>query len=853
MSLPPGYLAQQLVKAFPQFILNDANLNNLLNAHLNPTSNQSLSDFIQWLQDHQDIATQAGDVLNPDGDPQTISLPLNEELIQAFSPLLLSTSSWIITQDPFEGTAWTIQEGIVPGAIQAQERSPAWTLTTQTPIGGLACSEIAYSANPSRQFILTLRNNAPRHLSVYASFSNCGLPVVPVSWTSRLPDGAPSAFECESVKYLGILTPNVAVGGMHVATTPQSLVVPLPINTDSVQLMFGGLGNSEFHPLPDAAGVLMTLVIDILVPWIVAYSGCSKTNLSAWLATLLADYKLMANILTSGADLLNTSSTSEMYSFLSTSLTSMILGESLTALRSSIQSELGAKPGVTYSWVDQLAPAAGWASQMVRAFLASGCNPQYWAACAPATITINLSSFTSLALTLTIKPDPKSRIWPYSAQSTIITIGYGRGFSQTLTQKLPQPQSDASIVVAFGSVPNGGPITVAVAILDGASVMVAQTQSLITPPVEMTSREIAMTLRVSDRPVTISSATKYTRVAYLSYSDGAYTWKSCKTSPPETKQPRSGTEGPAVTELVCLTLQGDQACLGYAWRASNQHVHVCGANTPLQNAYFLQNIAITTPADQLKTMACGLAERPQLAYAPIADEQSSASSFGYYLDTQASGIFLRQITFGPGTFNFQIETSVAQFPSQSGTLSLCVHPAGYAAVCNAEKNILQIVRLASTAASDATAPMAVAYGGMGSRSGLMNVPIAISVFPNGSLIVLEQGNNRVQSFDINGNPVPMFAGESFFPLRTIPNPRYRDLAISSTGMLFVLGSQNDGATTTDFFLDIYNPDGSLLTSNLGVNAARFVIDSGLSLYTLDFDHLIGLYGRSEPIISLWRP
>ena len=149
--------------------------------------------------------------------------------------------------------------------------------------------------------------------------------------------------------------------------------------------------------------------------------------------------------------------------------------------------------------------------------------------------------------------------------------------------------------------------------------------------------------------------------------------------------------------------------------------------------------------------------------------------------------------------------------------------------------------------------MALSFGGPGGRTGLLGAPVAVAVTPEGLLLVLEQGNARVQAFDVNGNPVALFKGQPVFALRSAPQPAYNDLAVSASGLIYVLGSQNGGATVNDFFLDIYDADGPRLLETFGVNAARIAIGADQTLYSLDFDALTGAGGRTEPVLSVWRP
>jgi hypothetical protein len=853
MSLPPGVLARSLAMTFPQFTLCDAGLNNTLLSYLNPLTNEQVTQFVQWLQNHPDSAA-AGDVLNPPGTPQSIPAPLAKPIVDALLPLLISTSSWIIGQAEFAGVAWTSQAGLTPGPEAPQPANGAWRLTSETPRGGLKFSEIAYSGPATPSFRLSLINDQPRHLSVYVMFSKAGVPVVPANWTSRLPPGVPSSFETDMVKYVDVLAPNVAVAGIAVGGSAQEIAFALPENADTARLLFGGLGTSAFSAIPDAAGIILTFVLDVFVPWVVQGSGQSGDNLAQWFGGLLSDRKIIGDVIAGGAFLTQgVSGNDAMFAALANSLTGVVLGDKLSRLRSVIAKQLGSPPGESYSWVDQFAPAAGWSAQLVQSFLAAGLNPQYWPARTPATMALDLSPSTTLELDLTVLPDPVSGVWPYKAIGYQASIFYAEGFSQTLTGTVPTPQSNAPLTVGFGSVRNGGAIEIAVELRDGVGTIVAQGKARISPVLSGRSRTVATQISVTDMPVAVGSTTQYRHVARLTCQNGVYAWDPKAAKPVAVGLDRTSTQTPALTSLNGLTLQGDQLCLGYAWGGSNQNIPACGGGAPLQNAYFIQNIGTAAPAAQLKSIPCGLVAAPMLAYAAEAKAADGPGHGGYYLDTQGTDIYLRPVAFEPGSFDLQATISFARFPAQSGLTDICLHPAGYAAAVSLDRNVLQIVPLALAALADAQAPMALSYGGAGSRIGLFNNPIAVAVTPGGGFVMLEQGNARVQAFDVNGNPLPLFKGQPFFALRSAPQPAYLDIAVSAAGLIHVLGSQNGGTAVNDFFLDIYDADGRPLNQTFGVNAARIAIGAGQTLYTLNFDSLTGPGGRTEPTISAWRP
>ena len=74
----------------------------------------------------------------------------------------------------------------------------------------------------------------------------------------------------------------------------------------------------------------------------------------------------------------------------------------------------------------------------------------------------------------------------------------------------------------------------------------------------------------------------------------------------------------------------------------------------------------------------------------------------------------------------------------------------------------------------------------------------------------------------------------------------------------MLSYKDNGAKPEDYKLDIYNPDGSVLTADEGsnngqVNAARFTVDQWRTLFTLNYEQMEGAAGRYEPTVSQWIP
>ena len=136
---------------------------------------------------------------------------------------------------------------------------------------------------------------------------------------------------------------------------------------------------------------------------------------------------------------------------------------------------------------------------------------------------------------------------------------------------------------------------------------------------------------------------------------------------------------------------------------------------------------------------------------------------------------------------------------------------------------------------------------------------ALAIAADGAILVLEQGNNRIQAFDLGGNPVPFFTQQSephFLNLDATEDVTYLDLAVEFTGYLYVLSMDANNVHR----LDIYSPNQSgtaPICTTLGVNAANLAVDFWRRAYMLNYEVLQvpgnGIPAFTEPSVSLWLP
>ena len=405
----------------------------------------------------------------------------------------------------------------------------------------------------------------------------------------------------------------------------------------------------------------------------------------------------------------------------------------------------------------------------------------------------------------------------------------------------------------------------------------------------------------------------------------------------------------------------------------------------------------------------------------------------FYMDPRpgpAGNYHLRGVSFNgglPGSYKFDNDfdeskaNSWGAFPIgdlKSSIYKVAIHPAGYAIAIDYSLDKIWALPLPHEAVTMKNAPLAMPLSGSGDLEGLINLPKAMTIASDGRIIILEEGNSRLQSFDVNGNSVAVFNGTfkaelpntliatldtpelplsvemmkayqsviessslrqpiiqvfddtpiadldkeivgeklldyfknnylelpasvndievsvnvsgiswfvkdkvteivfdvrwdkdlfslsifyaprlkaeivakskiwilrdtmnsltfritagdaqsipltmqqliSYAPLRSIKDKtiEYLDIAIEDKGFIYVLYAVSPGNIASQYMLDIYNPDGSLLLDNpvTGMAAAKMSVDQWRTLWTLNYETFFGPNDRTEPTVSGWIP
>ncbi|HVJ63387.1 MAG TPA: hypothetical protein VM555_11835, partial [Tahibacter sp.] len=716
-----------------------------------------------------------------------------------------------------------------------------------------------------------------RHLACYAEFYDAAdQRMVPPGWTSKMPLDVGKTFDVHSSrKYIDLLGPIDTVFGIPLGPKTTTLEIPVPDNAASVKLYWGGLGTGEYDDSVCAIGATCTVVLEMAVPILLLVMGASEKD-TGFLNNLMKDPKVRYGLYALGASLVISGS-------------GTYIGLAQDPGRAAGAVALKLVPALSKFGLKKLAQyfARKGAEGVLRkatplvnlAFLAfdTAVTLMQLGQTTAAVVQSPFYYATKLVRTFDLHghvlPDPSFNRFPDHHDRMVVRVLYDTGNALPLQeQALPSTTLSEPLPFRFDDIAAGGRIRVFVFFYAANGWQSAMGASAwIDAKGRNGTSVLDMTVTVKNQLIPLSRTSVYQHREALSIENGRHVWKA-RGAPTATVTSPPPDDRHAIVALSGITLAQRPGMLAYAWKAK-------GLNLPRDypgprvndEMYAMQNLSmLQDPESACAISPVGFALQCGVAYDIGASDDGSGANF--YLDPSAGtfdaatnlggGHHLRRIALSLGgrpRFEPGSNESWGRFPRAVD--SFVVHPQGYVAGVSAHQSKLYILQLQAVAKANEKSTMASLYSGEGSRVGLLDRPVAIAVALDGRLLVLEEGNRRIQCFDISGNPVPYFkqAGSSeksaVLPLRATSAPitAYLDLSVEGKGYLFVLACDENGSKPEHYRVDIYEPDGTFLVSTPRVAAARIAVDLARGLYTLNWETLIGADNRTEPSVSHWLP
>jgi hypothetical protein len=733
----------------------------------------------------------------------------------------------------------------------------------------------------TRTVEIDLRNRYLRSLSIYVTFANEAgdLPVAD-------PD---SERDSPRAKEVGIIFTNDSLLGIPLTgdlVQEQKLLIDVPQDASSARVYFGSLGLGGDAFCPEAMwGSIMTIGFNIGLPAIFlaagAVSQASEAISAGWRALFqntrgfarLSDFfirtarvTVLASIPGLGRGIFGSAGSNNAQALL-VGLANGILQFLLNASPSLL---VWLTSKISLATAKQAFPFIGIGTRILSsaANLSDLIQTTSEVLSSPALFTNTLS--LTMTTTIVIEKDPDDFRFPARARRFEVTLTYDKAskLAHKMTGAIEAGRVDP-ITVAFDGVPAGGMVTIDVVLtteddwIVGRSTDATGTPGVVGPLVNTPAMTGQVTVQIKELLIPLTQDTRYLHTLKLEVEDGGHVWVETD-APTATRAELCQGSDDRLCDPTGIAINQRTGMVGYAYEAGGQGVPFCGqSNTGTMHV--VQNLFLADNPDRgLKQLTCGFDQPAGIVY----DRLGVLNGSHFFIQPTADGYFYAQSIVLDDTTPFAPLCDADGLPpgctpltwgrfSQALT-SLAVVPTGYVVGVNRVNHKMEILQLPAAAVQQADAPEAVPFSvqkaGPGTRPGLMLVPVAVAV-ADATILVLEDGNKRVQAFDVSANPVLRFDNgtSSFFALADQgAEVVYLDLAVEAKGYIYVLSYVNDGLQPEDYRLDIYTPEGNLLARTTGVAAARLAVDTFRNVYTLNYETIVGA-ARVEPSLSQWGP
>ena len=807
-------------------------------------------------------------MLDAKGQPIHV-FEVEDSVAAATRDVVLQILKDIFNDALFRGSNWQATVGIAAktatlgSATAAIGAAESFSVDASHPVGAtvsgieMVALEVADAA--TRRVRLTVRNRYLRFLSIYLQYQD--------AQGKALPIANPGTLDSPRAQYLQMVPTNDQIMGIpfqgdNVSTTDIEFV--MPVAAARAVVMFGGLGlGGDAFTKEAVGGTCLTLALNIGIPTILLAAGAYvdyQEDIYALVYnpdTLLRILRnFFAAFLKAGPDLgagIYSSAESQSCQSAIVSLGNIAI-QTLFSQAPTLLSSLALKIGAL-----QVSEAVPIVNVVIKVFsiaadLAAILVSVGESLASPA-ITTNAVSL-KMASTVRIARDPRDFQFPASARRYVVELTYdGGSVPRTLEGTIAQGTTgpvDVPIDVDKGGVPSGGQVSVKVSFYSASNCLVGVGQAGPIANLPDTAAIIAVTIAELTAP--LDAGTRYQHSLKLAYAAGARTWAPAP-APQLTRSNLCQGNDNAICALNGLTVHTATGMAGYGFDAGGQGVGQCGGGGGSGVALnTIQNVFLGRDAQQaLKFSTCGYTDPVGIVYDP---QGPAVGGHHFFVQPAADGFHVRGVTLDNATpFDLNQRLSWGRFSNALD--SLAVLTSGYVIGVNRQTHKMEVLLLPSQPVNQdqepTASPFASIKAGLGSRVGLLNTPVAVAGF-RGAVLVLEQGNARIQALDTSGNAVNLFKGATTNLVALTPElgAIYLDLAVEGAGYMYVLSYVADGLTPQSYRLDLYDPTGAFVSRTLGVAAARLAVDLFRNLYTLNYEPLAGS-PRVEPSLSQWLP
>jgi hypothetical protein len=717
------------------------------------------------------------------------------------------------------------------------------------------------------QMTLTCTNTYLRHLSAFVQYlDNTSQPMAPpTQWVEQIPGFLQSTFEPHPMtKFVAMVPPVTTVFGIPAPADPVTITIPITEDVDTVRFLWGGLGCGTYDATVCPIGVAVTALAELALPVFLLVAGSAVTN-SATVKSLLADKEVLFAVCTAGAFLAGGAAAADIATSQNSGAAATGLAEKFGPMLLSPATSLGLWVAKQFAvgTAERAVPFVDIALAVVNGAVTA-------ANLAMTSIDVLDSPFVyetdvvgTMTIAVVLKPDPKIGKFPDDHDHFRVMVVYDSGTTVPVyEQHLPGTTLSDPITVNFKNCPVGGNVRAYAFFYakNGWQSGHADPKDSVWKPAIITDAGgVTLDLTIDINPIPLNAFSVYEHQQKIGLVSESMDWIAAVNAPPLTiPTTASPYPGKSLVSTVCITAAQSPEMVGYAYQAT-------GIGGSSQSQFTMQTMSLMQ--EPKKSYAIGGSFENAAA---VCFDMASPNDGGrnFYVDplgdfdpkVPGSGYHLRRVPLNRDhmpALGGETGKSWGRFPLP--VTRCAVHPQGYVFAIGAYDKIFR-VRLPKVAVPDASSPVATLMSGPGARTGLLKNPAGIAVALDARLLVLDAGNSRVQSFSIEGKPVPYFKNPgkgpkklAVLPLRSAQGAQLLDLAVESKGYIYVLYSIDGGSSPSDFCVDLYEPDGTFLATTTGVTAGNIVVDILRNLWTLNYEIVLDATGRPQPSFSMWMP
>ena len=844
--------------------------------------NQYFPDWVPAVT--QPAATAMGNVHPLIRDDPTLGIDV--------TPFNLNGSGPQPTPAQVTGKLWARHDGVATielAPVAPATSGPKLVFTNRNVETGLAVTDPLFSSATDGRIQVTLDNVSNwflRWLGVWVQFLDANgvvlkVNTLPADTYPAAPGPYPRPGDMPDAIFLGVVSPALTLMGIPIQPGGFSPTVNMPTTAHSMRIAYTGMGLSGSTPKDLSeniydAGALMTMAFNYAMIGFFMGVGASNSSTVFKTITTFGGGAVAQAIVAFVGGIVNQTDFVQGLSTFTRGFLKVLFNAGTSKTLVAVAGAMA--EDIAEGEVLDAVPVAGEIARAVAAAVGAIqlAQTSIEVAISPPAYVFDLVATHDLSVTFVAEnglPQPAPGFTLYYKVSYL--FDNGTAHTQSAVNVVP---GTTSFPITFFGIPYGGQVNISIGFyMRRSSTPAGQndwcagfaTTGLTSNTVETVPSPAGLEgFPIAAIEIPIQSTTRYihTRKTMLD-AQGNHSWQSDSDgshAPPYIPPP--GDNAPSLGGFRSITVRQatstQKGYVGYSWQASSSGVKGCGSGAPGQ---FDQIANLNTDLGNAQlgyvnsesSGLCGLDVGVRLGYHLLTHD-----SLNLYVDPNSN--MIRQVDLDPPGFAGPGHS----FGMLNNASTRCLlHPSGHIVSIDIASHKIETLKLPSTVQPDSVTKqffLARTFSGMGTDAGRITSPAALAISPDGVILVLEEGgssgNNRIQAFDLGGNPVPYFKNQNppyFLELPVTKNNSYLDLAVEFSGYLYVLSVSMDGENTHR--LDIYHPSQAgtnPICTTENINAAKLAVDFWRNVYSLNYE-VLRLNGNipsfTEPSVSLWVP